>query len=160
MPRWPLFVLCACLAVPSVAPPVPPRQRLRCKTSVGVGDGTFSLELRPDWAPKGVERVLALHQSGFFDGMPFFRAIKGFLIQFGISPSKEQHTKWMAAGNIDDDPVPDPPVAFTDGIVSFACYSKDSRSTHLFITLGNQPGLGKRPWEVPIGQVWPLAALL
>ena len=39
------------------------------------------------------------------------------------------------------------------GIVSFAGYSKDSRSTHLFVTYGNQPGLGSRAWEVPIGKV-------
>ena len=49
--------------------------------------------------------------------------------------------------------MPDPPVPFTDGVVSFAGYAKDSRSTHLFITLGTQPSLGKRPWEVPVGVV-------
>lgn len=139
------------LAVPSVAPPVPVHPRLTCETSVAEGDGKFTIELRPDWAPKGVERVLALNKGGFFEGMPFFRAIKGFLIQFGISPDKQKHVRWSKAGNIEDDPSPG--VAFTDGIVSFAGYSKDSRSTHLFITLGSQSGLGKRPWEVPVGQV-------
>ena len=146
-------LLCACLASPSLAAPATPRQRLRCKTTVAAGDGSFTIELRPDWAPKGVERVLALHKAGFFDNMPFFRAIQNFLIQFGISPDSQKHTDWMRAGNVDDDLMPDPPVPFTDGIVSFAGYSKDSRSTHLFITLGTQPGLGKRPWEVPVGQV-------
>ena len=146
-------LLCACFASPSLAAPATPRQRLRCKTTVAAGDGSFIIELRPDWAPKGVERVLALHKAGFFDNMPFFRAIQNFLIQFGISPDSQKHTDWMRAGNVDDDVMPDPPVPFTDGVVSFAGYSKDSRSTHLFITLGNQPGLGKRPWEVPVGQV-------
>ena len=37
--------------------------------------------------------------------------------------------------------------------MSFAGYGKDSRSTHLFLTLGQQPGLGKSPWEVPVGKV-------
>merc|ERR1740139_980903 len=148
-----LSLLCACLASPILALPQPPRRRLRCKTTVAAGDGSFTIELRSDWAPKGVERTLALHRAGFFDNMPFFRALQNFLVQFGISPDSQKHTEWMRAGNIDDDPMPDPPVPFTDGIVSFAGYSKDSRSTHLFITLGNLPGLGKRPWEVPIGQV-------
>ena len=35
----------------------------------------------------------------------------------------------------------------------YAGYGKDSRGTHLFLTLGNQPGLGKSPWEVPVGKV-------
>ena len=150
-----LTAVLAALAVPAVAPPAPVVwPRLTCSTSVPVGDGTFTIELRPDWAPKGVERVVALQKSGFFEGMPFFRALSNFLIQFGISPDREKHKTWMQAGNIDDDPAPtSPPVPFTDGIVSFAGYSKDSRSTHLFITLGRQPGLGKRPWEVPVGQV-------
>ena len=139
------------LAVPTPAPPVPVHPRLTCETSVAEGDGKFTIELRPDWAPKGVERVLALHADGFFDGMPFFRAIKGFLIQLGISPDKQKHVRWSQAGTIEDDPSPG--VAFTDGIVSFAGYSKDSRSTHLFLTLGTQSGLGKRPWEVPVGQI-------
>ena len=85
--------------------------------------------------------------------MPFFRAISGFLIQFGITPDREKARYWNDAGTIADDPrMPSQPV-FTDGVVSFAGYAKDSRSTHLFITLGTQPSLGKRPWEVPVGVI-------
>ena len=91
-------LLCACLASPSLAAPATPRQRLRCKTTVAAGDGSFTIELRPDWAPKGVERVLALQKAGFFDDMPFFRAIQNFLIQFGLSPDRQKHTDWLRAG--------------------------------------------------------------
>jgi len=59
--------------------------------------------------------------------------------------------KWNQAGNIDDDTPSSIP--FTDGIVSYAGYGKNSRSTHLFLTLGKQSGLGRSPWEVPIGKV-------
>ena len=127
--------------------------QLTCETSVDVGDGVFTIELHPEWSPRGVERVVELQRSGFFDGMPFFRAISGFLIQFGITPDREKARHWNDAGTIADDPrLPSQPV-FTDGVVSFAGYAKDSRSTHLFITLGTQPSLGKRPWEVPVGVV-------
>ena len=78
-------------------------------------------------------------------------AIPNFLIQFGISPDAEMQKRWNAKGNIADDPKSSVP--FTDGIVSYAGYGKDSRSTHLFLTLGNQPGLGRSPWEVPVGKV-------
>ena len=79
------------------------------------------------------------------------RAIPNFLIQFGISTDAAVQRKWNGMGNIKDDPHSETP--FTDGIVSFAGYGTDSRSTHLFLTLGNQPGLGRSAWEVPVGKV-------
>ena len=79
------------------------------------------------------------------------RAIPNFLIQFGISTDAAVQRKWNGMGNIKDDPHSETP--FTDGIVSFAGYGTDSRSTHLFLTLGKQPGLGRSPWEVPVGKV-------
>ena len=99
-------LLCACLASPSLAAPATPRQRLRCKTTVAAGDGSFTIELRPDWAPKGVERVLALQKAGFFDDMPFFRAIKNFLIQFGLSPDRQKHTDWLRRAAAQPEPEP------------------------------------------------------
>ena len=128
-----------------------PGPMLVCDTTVAVGDGKITIELWPHIAPHGVKRVVELAQDGFFDDLPFFRAISGFLIQFGISPDKEKQRKWQLAGNIPDDP--HATVPFTDGIVSYAGYGKDSRGTHLFLTLGQQPGLGRSPWEVPIGKV-------
>jgi len=128
-------------------------KRLVCETTVRNGDGVLEIELWPTVAPNGVQRVVELVEDGFFNDLPFFRAIQGFLIQFGISPSAEMQRRWNKRGNIVDDPHPSPPIAFTDGIVSFAGYGRDSRSTHLFLTLGSQPGLGKSPWEVPVGRV-------
>ncbi|EOD21725.1 hypothetical protein EMIHUDRAFT_207779 [Emiliania huxleyi CCMP1516] len=121
-----MFLVAATAApVPAAAP------TLVCKTTVQVDDSSFTIELRPDWAPAGVER---------------------FLVQFGISTSAEKQRHWQSQGNIRDDPRP-AGVPFTDGILSFAGYGTDSRSTHLFITLGSQPGLGHRQWEVPVGRV-------
>ena len=79
--------------------------------------------------------------------------LPGFLVQFGINLNAEIHRHWQQQGNIPDDARTAEQPPFRDGVVSFAGYSKDSRSTHLFITLGDQPGLGQRPWEVPVGQV-------
>ena len=78
-------------------------------------------------------------------------AIPGFLVQFGISTDAQKQNVWNAKGNLADDPPSTIP--FEDGIVSYAGYGKGSRSTHLFFTLGHQPGLGKSPWEVPVGKV-------
>jgi len=122
-----------------------------CDTTVKVGDGHIRIELWPEKAPVGVQRFIELVKDKFFDNLPMFRAIPHFLIQFGIQPDITLQQKWQAKGTIKDDPSKSTP--FTDGIVSFAGYGEDSRSTHLFLTLGNQPGLGKSPWEVPVGKV-------
>ena len=124
---------------------------LVCDTTVKAGDGQLTIELWDQTAPVGVQRLLDMVNDGFFDDLPFFRAIPNFLIQFGISPDADVQNKWNRNGNIPDDPASTIP--FTDGIVSYAGYGKNSRSTHLFLTLGNQPGLGKSPWEVPVGKV-------
>ncbi len=46
-------------------------------------DGRVVIRLRPDLAPKHVERVKALARRGFYDGTPFHRVIEGFMAQGG-----------------------------------------------------------------------------
>ena len=41
------------------------------------------IRLRPDLAPKHVERVKQLCRDGFYDGTPFHRVIEGFMAQGG-----------------------------------------------------------------------------
>jgi cyclophilin family peptidyl-prolyl cis-trans isomerase len=45
--------------------------------------GTITLELYPDKAPKTVENFLAYVDSGFYAGTTFHRVIEGFMIQGG-----------------------------------------------------------------------------
>src|SRR3712207_5297406 len=46
-------------------------------------DGKVMIELRPDLAPKHVERIKTLVRAGFYDGTPFHRVIEGFMAQGG-----------------------------------------------------------------------------
>ena len=46
-------------------------------------DGRVVIRLRPDLAPKHVERVKALARKGFYDGTVFHRVIEGFMAQTG-----------------------------------------------------------------------------
>ena len=46
-------------------------------------DGRVVIKLRPDLAPKHVERVKTLAAEGFYDGTPFHRVIEGFMAQGG-----------------------------------------------------------------------------
>jgi peptidylprolyl isomerase len=46
-------------------------------------DGRITIRLRPDLAPKHVERIKALTKRGFYDGIVFHRVIPGFMAQTG-----------------------------------------------------------------------------
>jgi peptidylprolyl isomerase len=46
-------------------------------------DGRVTIALRPDLAPKHVERVKKLTREGFYDGIIFHRVIPGFMAQTG-----------------------------------------------------------------------------
>lgn len=45
--------------------------------------GEVVIELRPDLAPKHVERIKQLSRDGFYDGIVFHRVIDGFMAQVG-----------------------------------------------------------------------------
>lgn len=45
--------------------------------------GTIVMELKPDVAPKHVERIKTLTREGFYDGVIFHRVIDGFMAQTG-----------------------------------------------------------------------------
>lgn len=46
-------------------------------------DGRVVIRLRPDLAPKHVERIKTLAARGFYDGLKFHRVIDGFMAQTG-----------------------------------------------------------------------------
>ncbi len=45
--------------------------------------GTVIIEMRPDLAPRHVERIKELTRDGFYDGLKFHRVIDGFMAQTG-----------------------------------------------------------------------------
>ena len=46
-------------------------------------EGDIVIKLRPDLAPKHVEQITNLADSGFYDGLKFHRVIDGFMAQGG-----------------------------------------------------------------------------
>lgn len=133
--------------------PLPPVQRspspsegrvaynVRLDTTVGAID----IIIRPDWAPNGAHRFLELAACGDLDDLAFYRAVRGYLVQFGL-PAKRM---WP--------PIPDDPatnVPFLLGAVCFAAIGANSRKSTLFVCTGDMSHcFGLNSWETPIGAV-------
>ena len=71
-------------AMPSIAAPADvaanPANKLSLELSNG---GTVVIQMRPDIAPRHVERVQTLVRQGFYNGLTFHRVIPGFMAQGG-----------------------------------------------------------------------------
>ncbi len=68
------------LAPIPVVPALTPENTLLLDLSSG---GRVTVQLRPDKAPRTVERIRLLARRGFYDGLIFHRVIEGFMAQTG-----------------------------------------------------------------------------
>jgi cyclophilin family peptidyl-prolyl cis-trans isomerase len=100
--------------------------------------GTFEIEAHRTWAPIAADRFYNLVKAHFFDGEKFFRVVPGFVVQFGISPYPAVSTAWRTA-TIPDDIVTG--IHNNLGGVTFASAGPDTRTTQIFINLGNNTTL-------------------
>ena len=74
----------------------------QAKFSTTAGD--FTVEVHRDWAPLGADRFYNLVRNGYFTNAAFFRVVKGFVVQFGLSGNPAYNKVWTVA-KIQDDPV-------------------------------------------------------
>lgn len=111
--------------------------------------GTFVVTVHRAWAPRGADRFYNLVKAGFFNGDEFFRVVKGFVVQFGISGYPQVSRAWQNA-NIPDDPVK---TSNKPGTLTFADAGPNTRTTQLFINLAdNGPNLDGQGFA-PFGKV-------
>lgn len=110
--------------------------------------GEFIVNVTRDWAPGGADRFYNLVKIGFYDDVAFFRAIKGFMAQFGIHGDPSITRVWQKA-TFPDDPVTS---SNTEGKVSFATRGANSRTTQVFINYGDNNGLDGMGFA-PFGEV-------
>jgi peptidyl-prolyl cis-trans isomerase A (cyclophilin A) len=120
------------------------------KAKFSTTKGDFTVEVHRDWAPHGADRFYNLVKIGFFDGAAFFRAIDGFMVQFGIHGSPAVSAKWRDA-NIPDDPAAGQ--SNKRGAVTFATAGPNTRTTQLFINYGDNGASLDGQGFTPFGQV-------
>ncbi len=110
--------------------------------------GAFTLRAHRAWAPRGVDRLYNLVQSGFFDNTRFFRTVTGFMVQFGVHGDPAVNAAWENLA------IPDDSVAQSNsrGRMSFAMAGPGTRTTQVFINLVDNRSLDEMGFA-PVGEV-------
>jgi len=100
-------------------------------------DGRVTIRLRPDLAPKHVERIKTLVKQGFYDGLKFHRVIEGFMAQTG--DPKGDGTGGSSLPNL---PAEFTPTAFKRGVLGMArSQNPNSANSQFFITFADSTWL-------------------
>jgi peptidyl-prolyl cis-trans isomerase A (cyclophilin A) len=122
----------------------PPEYRVRLKTT----QGDVVVAIHRKWAPHGADRFYNLVERNFYDDVALFRAMKGFMVQFGLHGHPRVDSAWQTA------PIPDDPVSHsnTRGTITFAMRGANTRTTQVFINYNDNPALDVQGFA-PIGEV-------
>jgi peptidyl-prolyl cis-trans isomerase A (cyclophilin A) len=111
--------------------------------------GTFVIEVHHDWAPHGADRFNDLVRAKYFDDSRFFRVVAGRWAQFGIAGDPTISQAWRQR-TISDDPVRQ---KNTLGFVAFAMTGPDTRTTQVYINLGDNAERNDPLGFAPFGKV-------
>jgi peptidyl-prolyl cis-trans isomerase A (cyclophilin A) len=123
----------------------PAEYKVRMQTS----KGEVVILVHRDWSPIGADHFYELTKLHFYDGARFFRALPGFIVQWGINGDPDVNKKWSNI-QIRDDP---PKVSNKPGTVVFAMAGPNTRTTQLFVNLAdNGPALDSQGFT-PFGEV-------
>ena len=129
----------SCSKTPAPAPKVAPSNETAPDAFRVVFDttrGRVTVDVTRVSAPLGVDRFYNLVKAKYFDGARFFRVVPGFVVQFGLAADPKLTAAW-------DVQFPDDPVLVSNkrGTLTFATAGPDTRTTQLFINLGNNERL-------------------
>jgi len=132
------FLLAFVCVLPVLAAPVPagldPQNTVFLETKYG----RVIIRLRPDLAPKHVERIKTLAREHYYDNVPFHRVIAGFMAQTGDG----QRGDGTGKSKYPDLPAEFSKVPFTRGVVGMArTQNPNSANSQFFIMYGETPSL-------------------
>lgn len=116
------YPACETPAAPEGVKTVPMEMKLKT--------GTVEFELRPDLAPKHVERITTLAKEGFYDNVVFHRVIEGFMAQTG-----DPTGTGMGGSDYEDLPAEFTDTNYQCGTLGMArSQNPDSANSQFFIT--------------------------
>jgi peptidyl-prolyl cis-trans isomerase A (cyclophilin A) len=120
------------------------------KVQMQTTKGDVVILVHRDWSPIGADHFYELAQMHFYDQNAFFRALRGFVVQWGINGDPQVNKRWSEI-TIRDDP---PKVSNKVGTLVFAKRGEpDSRSTQLFINLADNSASLDSQGFTPFGEV-------
>lgn len=122
----------------------PDQYKVRLQTT----KGNVILLIHRDWAPHGADHFYELVKMGFYDDNRFFRAVRGFVVQFGMNGDPQVNGDWSDI-TIPDDP---PKMSNKTGTITFANSGPDTRATQVFINLADNTRLDSMDF-LPFGEV-------
>jgi peptidyl-prolyl cis-trans isomerase A (cyclophilin A) len=99
--------------------------------------GRFDVMARTRWAPVGVDRFYQLVSERYYDDVRFFRVVKNFVAQFGLSGDPAKNTAWRVR-RMADEPVRH---GNSRGAIAYARGGPGSRTVQLYINLVDNPRL-------------------
>jgi len=140
-------------ALPPLLNPAHPDANATAPAEYRVGldttKGDIVLQVYRQWAPLGADRFYNLVRNGFFTDVRFFRVVDGFVAQFGMNGDPEVNAAWDAAEMADD-----PNIGETNsrGRITFAHAGPNTRTTQLFLSIGNNAFLDSQGFP-PFGEI-------
>jgi peptidylprolyl isomerase len=124
-----LFALATTARAPALAQAPDPNNTL----VIELKTGKVLIKLRPDLAPKHVERAKALARQGFYNGLKFHRVIDGFMAQTG-----DPKGDGTGGSSLPDLPAEFTPEVYKRGSVGAArTMNPNSANSQFFICFGN-----------------------
>jgi peptidyl-prolyl cis-trans isomerase A (cyclophilin A) len=112
--------------------------------------GDVVILVHRDWSPLGADHFYELTKADFYNNNAVFRALPGFVMQWGINGDPQVNKRWSQQ-TISDDP---PKVPNKTGTIVFAKSGQpDSRTTQLFINLRDNSTSLDHQGFTPFGEV-------
>jgi peptidyl-prolyl cis-trans isomerase A (cyclophilin A) len=141
------FVLGSCSSgsKSGVDKPAPAQYKVLLDTT----KGNVMILVHRDWSPLGADHFYALVNKGYYDNNRFFRALRDFIVQWGINGDPNVNKQWSQR-SIPDDP---PKVSNKTGTVVFATAGPNTRTTQCFINLGDNSSSLDPQGFTPFGEV-------
>jgi peptidyl-prolyl cis-trans isomerase A (cyclophilin A) len=147
-----LLILAGCSSKEPSAPAAAPAKTgpapAEFKVKFDTNRGAFIVEIHREWAPNGADRIYELVGNKFYDDARFFRVLRGFVVQWGIHKSPDIEALWRQLQIIDDRVTQ----SNLRGYVTFATAGPNTRTTQVFVNLGNNRQLDGQGFA-PFGKV-------